>query len=194
MMRRLVSGIAIAAAIATSANAAAITSVEIGGDGPDYYNKQNYTTVAPTTSVGANWGYSSTGTDPGLVGGWVNIVSGTLFYNFSSLLSSASLYIGTPDAYNSITLYNGSTEVGTIDGNTATGGYNNYQFGAGLYKFSSSVAFNEVALGTTACCFETSGVVATTLAAPGPIAGAGFPALLGLLGFGLYRRQRSLSV
>jgi hypothetical protein len=31
-------------------------------------------------------------------------------------------------------------------------------------------------------------------AVPGPIAGAGLPALLGILGFGLYRRRRSVNV
>jgi hypothetical protein len=33
-----------------------------------------------------------------------------------------------------------------------------------------------------------------SIAVPGPIAGAGLPALLGILGFGLYRRRRSINV
>lgn len=36
-----------------------------------------------------------------------------------------------------------------------------------------------------------SSVTFKTTAVPGPIAGAGLPALLGLLGFGLYRRRRA---
>lgn len=185
-MRRLVGVSLIAMCVASSASAA----VDISSAG-------TYDATGPAlpTSSSDDVTYVVTSGDilgassPG-IGKYIALIGGSITYSYGTLLSGFSLYWGSPDYYNYIQLYkNGNlvTEIGQMEL------YGAGFYGAGYYKFVSDLVFDAIVLTTSIVPFETSGVTATVAAVPGPVAAAGLPGALALLGFGLYRRRLSQS-
>jgi hypothetical protein len=127
----------------------------------------------------------------GLLGSAFNVI-----VTFTNPVAYVGFAWGTPDTINKLDVYDGSTLLGTFDGNFGSQPqetvYTNIQAGVGE-------VITQLVLSSTSgdlCCFETDNYSASinpVNAVPGPIAGAGLPGLIlasgGLLGW-WRRRQR----
>lgn len=146
--------------------------------------------IAPASATGA-YAYWTTDFFPGAVnpfgtglGRFLAIYGGTVTFTFSTAMQSASLLWGTPDSFNSVQFWNGGSLVDTIGGSAIGVDSQNY-----WVKLTPSAVFDTIILVSSGYAFETAGLTAT--AVPGPVAAAGLPGVLALIGYGLYRRRKA---
>ena len=103
---------------------------------------------------------------------------------------------GSVDTYNSLSLYNGSTLIGTITGSDVTGSANGDQGMNGTYyvNINSTESFNKVVASSTSYAFEFDNVAYSASAVPEP--SSFVLALVGLMGVAGYKqiRRKSLPV
>lgn len=122
---------------------------------------------------------------------WYGLDTGSITLNYGKTLNSFSFLWGTPDAFNSVLLYAGSTLVATINGadylNASGAGFwgNNY-----TTLSLAGLGVTSVKLASAGQYFEVADISAVA-AVPGPIAGAGLLPSLGLGGLALWRRRRA---
>ena len=190
----LVAGVALMSPLA--ANAAIVGSVGTDGSLPILALSQSGLNGGDVASLSGGTVYtqnSSGGLQPvGTVGNFLGVgpVAGdlaTLAFNVPT--NYVSFLWGTPDPYNSLSIV--STLGGTYDFTLATMKFKGAQYvqfktdtvGEGI----ASIRFN-----STSNAFETSNFKAGAIAAPGPVAGAGLPALLALGGVMWARRRKQV--
>src|SRR5262249_39829014 len=102
---------------------------------------------------------------------------------------------GTPDFFNKLDVYDGSTVLGSFTGLDTLGNPDYFDIHAGPGEAITKLVLSSTAVGDAGCCFETDNYSAIPASAvPGPIAGVGLPGLIfaggGLLGW-WRRRQRT---
>jgi hypothetical protein len=190
-IRHLFAVLAVASGVSSGVASAQAATDTFTLTGPDFANAVSFTLSSPV--VGGHQGYTGgpdqlwNYTTVSGIGGWPDFFTDgkTLALEATSLATPyGNLFLQASNAFYSL-IYNGTTPTLTI-------------FGSGTQTFSlANIGWGAPGYGNTDTLTitgpGTTGSGAAVLV-PGPIAGAGFPALLGLLGFGLYRRLRTVSV
>lgn len=92
------------------------------------------------------------GTNPGCSTNWLSEINGSTTITFSQPVDYVGFVWGTPDSYNTFSIYDGATLLGSYTGNGI--GLNSYEnfFATGGQNFTSVVFSNPAT-----CCFETAG-------------------------------------
>ena len=202
-MRKLILGSALAATVSATAAHAAVTVT--AGSGADFATFNSATvgshsgsSVTDEGSVSWSTGPSSFATNTSLANAYLAPKGDSSMYIFATTGSDAtvtfshdiygfSIYWGSPDGDNLLTLYNGDTVVGVVAGAdlAALTGYGSGDNDGSLWvRVSSDLAFNRFVASTASPAFEFD------LAAPEPatwaMMGLGFAAL----GYAAFRRSK----
>ena len=121
---------------------------------------------------------------------------GNVYQTISNLVVNATYAVSYPyggrtsgDAA-SLAVYFGDTLLTTNSG--SLGSWTSNVFNVVAKSTTEQLTFKSLASGGTPSYGNEITNVSVT-AVPGPVAGAGFPALLGLIGFGIYRRRRAIA-
>jgi hypothetical protein len=190
MRKRLFAFSALPLLLTPALASAAVTVTDLGAyTGP-------HDQIAPASATGA-YAYWTTDFFPGAVnpfgtglGRFLAIYGGTVTFTFGTAMQSASLLWGTPESFNSVQFWNGGSLVGSITGSAFGSNSDNY-----FVKLTPGAVFDTIILVSSGYAFETAGLTATAttspVAVPGPIAAAGLPGVLALIGYGLYRRRKA---
>jgi hypothetical protein len=115
---------------------------------------------------------------------------GSVTLSLPGLEKYVGLLWGSVDAYNTLSLYNGATLVGSITGTAVTSGANGDQGVNGTYyvNITSTQAFDKVVATSSQYAFEFDNVAYNRTAVPEPTTLALFGA--GLIGLGLVRPRQ----
>jgi len=149
------------------------------------------------TAIGTiTGGVLNAGTPPA-TGNWIAAdPSRDVTVTFTNPVSYAGFAWGTPDLFNVLDVYNGSTLLGSFIGNTSFSppGSATIPYYFDIHA-DSREAITKLVLSSN-CCFETDNYSAIPASAvPAPIAGAGLPGLIfaggGLLGW--WRRRKKIA-
>jgi hypothetical protein len=113
---------------------------------------------------------------------------------FTSPVSYAGFAWGTPDLNNEVDVYNGSTPLGSFFGEQNGPGLASYfDIHAGSGEAITKLVLRDLN-NCCGCCFETDNYSAIPSSVPAPIAGAGLPGMITVLGgaglLGWWRRRR----
>lgn len=87
------------------------------------------------------------GTSPGCGGSFLDASSSTITITFDMPIDYFGTAWGTPDNYNSLSLYDGPSLLGTYNNSVVTNEYVGFTAGAGQ-------VFTKVVLSSSQCCFE----------------------------------------
>jgi len=107
---------------------------------------------------------------------------------------------GTPDFFNKLDVYDGSTLLGSFSGDFASAFVSNpftwyVDIQAGAGEVITGLVLSSTIDTPSGCCFETDNYSAIPSSVPAPIAGAGLPGLIfasgGLLGW--WRRRKKIA-
>lgn len=140
-------------------------------------------TAQPPVTWSLSGNFDTGGT---LIGSFIQDTYGYLLGN-SYLFSTTGTTIGA-STFDSANVFSGGTAHSALSFGNNAGYYLTLNFSHDLLTPSAN-AFT----GTESYNGKTLNVSGTAFAVPGPVAGAGLlPALLGLLGFGLYRRRNAI--
>jgi len=111
------------------------------------------------------------------------ITTGNDFDVITVMLTNPASYVGfiwgTPDRNNEVDVYNGSTLLGSFFGEQNGPGQGSY---FGIHAGSGEAITKLVLSDRGDCCFETDNYSATPSSVPVPIAGAGLPGMITVLG------------
>jgi hypothetical protein len=114
---------------------------------------------------------------------------------FTNPVSYAGFAWGTPDPDNEVDVYDGSTLLGSFFGTFNLGQPNQPTYYFDIHAGPSEAITKLVLSGN--CCFETDNYSAIPSSVPGPIAGAGLPGMITVLGggglLGWWRRRKKSS-
>lgn len=154
-----------ASTITMTVNYGATTSSEPGITGTLVYNGDAETITDPNGYTTVSGDFSSdwdAGSYPGN-GDWIGLQNDDFMtFTFSAPMEYVGINWGTPDNYNFLTLYDGSTEIGSYTGSDiGSAGYVNFTPSAGE-EITSVTLFSD------SCCFETNGL-SYELAAPSAV-------------------------
>ena len=159
------------------------------------------TTLAPASSISGNAGIYTNSISGNRLSPWYQSAQdnspfysiwsgGSITFTFSALQSALALAWGTPDSYNYVSFYNGSTLLETLSGSAIpANGADGLSF-AQLVKITPVAAFDKAVFWSNGTAFEFAGLDATPSPVPVPAAGLMLTAALGGL-TALRRRKRT---
>jgi hypothetical protein len=111
---------------------------------------------------------------------------------FTNPVSYAGFAWGTPDDSNEVDVYDGSTPLGSFFGTFNLGQPNQPTYYFDIHA-GPGEAITKLVLSSN-CCFETDNYSAIPSSVPAPIAGAGLPGMITILGgvglLGWWRRRK----
>lgn len=139
-----------------------------------------------STAQAQYFGQSASGVD---LSNYLSVSSGgTATFTFSNSQSDFGLLWGTPDSYNTLSFYNGSSLLDSFTGSQIV-----MQYGLGYVDFTSSIPFTSVVLSSSGNSFEVDNIAhssySSSPAAPAPPI-AMCLAFAGVLAFQSFRRHR----
>lgn len=183
MNRSLLAALVLAAVVTGGTARASIMETSTTVLPPDQYNA-NFTTIGTVrknqtgTVSGQYVSPFSNETSP-----YVSVQSGAAEYYFTGLYNTLSFVWGSPDAYNTVYLYNNGGQVGSISGDSIGSASLSY-----FVTLTSSLDFNRAEFFSDRAAFEFSNV--QVAAVPIPAGVSLLAAALGVLGlFGMARRR-----
>ncbi len=179
-MRMLaLTGFAIAAAFSATAASAATTIIDFND-----LTAPGFTGDFSVLTTGIGGVAAAPNATPFLVVPSVNSPSGTATYTSPYQITSFAFEWGTPDSYNTVSFYSGTTLVSSVTGAGKSAGVYTYNFASSDYV--TSVAFR-----SSSKAFELDNVSVTAVPEPGTWALmlAGF----GMVGFAARRRVASVT-
>jgi hypothetical protein len=124
----------------TSSVVGLTSTIDFGSGSPNATDPAGYATYATP--------YFNQGSNPDCGGNWLGLSGGqTTTITFSEPIDYFGTAWGTPDGYNSLTIYDGLTALGSYTGGNVSNYYMNFLANPG-YVFTS------VVMSSGGCCFE----------------------------------------
>jgi PEP-CTERM motif len=158
-------------------------SVSFGGDGQAVQGSLSGVYAAPFLSNGSGKNFNDPNDGPDTTT-YLTTGTGSVTLSLPGEEKYLGLLWGSVDTYNTLSLYDGSTLVGTITGSDVTSNANGDQGASGTFyvNINSTTSFDKIVATSTSNAFELDNVAFNPTAVPEPSS-----IVLGLLGgFGVF--------